>query len=138
VSRADLMAAAELLERLLPQVTPGPWRDTSVDGNRYGAVVTDTCIRRCDDYAAGLDHLGLVAWERELLDHHPHEGYGGCLVGESHTPCDRRLIAVLRNVADHLPALLESVAAEDPVAAGAAARAIAGAVVATHRPRSDS
>lgn len=127
-TRTDLEHAAELLTRLVPQTTPGPWRDSSVDGNRYAALVADTCIRRCDEWAARYP-AGPAAWES-----HPHDGYGGCLIAESQTSHDRRLMAVLRNIADDLPALLEAVAHEDPVQTGHAARAIAAAVLATHRP----
>lgn len=127
-TRADLEHAAELLGRLVPQATPGPWRDSTVDGNRYAALVADTCIRRCDEWAARY------ADEIPTWQSHPHDGYGGCLIAESQTSHDRRLMAVLRNVADHLPGLLEAVAHEDPIRAGHAARAIADAVLATHRP----
>lgn len=129
MSRADLQHAAELLDRLVPQTTPAPWRDSSVDGNRYHALVADTCIRRCDEWATRYDD-DAPNWMS-----HPHEGYGGCLVAESQTPQDRRLMAVLRNVADALPALLRAVAEENPIEVGQLAREIADAVLATHRPR---
>lgn len=122
----DLRHAAELLDRLLPQTTPAPWRDSSVDGNRYHALVAGTCIRRCDDYYAGPS-----GWD------HPHEGYGGCLVAESMIATDRRLLAVMRNAADHLPGLLEALANEDPIEAGRRARALSEAIIDTHRPRAD-
>lgn len=122
--------AADLLDRLVPQATPGPWRDSSVDGNRFRALVSDTCIRRCDEWAA---HYGDADQPPSWMSH-PHEGYGGCLVGESHFPSDLRLMAVLRNVADHLPDLLRAVAHEDPAETGRLARAIAAAVTDTHRP----
>jgi hypothetical protein len=120
----DLNHAAELLERLLPATTPGPWADTSVNGNRYGALIAVECHRGCTAPTTGPD------WTRR----HPHEGYGGCLVGESIYPEDRRLLAVLRNVADDLPRLLRAVRAEDPIVVGEVARAMAAAVVSTHRP----
>lgn len=124
MTRAALAHAAELLERLVPQATPGPWRDSTVDGNRYAALVSDTCIRGCDGHAARY---------ADLAYHHPHEGYGGCLIAESQMPQDRRLMAVLRNVADDLPALLRAVA-EDPIEVGEVARRIADAVIQAHRP----
>lgn len=130
MSRAELQHAAELLERLAPQATPGPWRDSSVDGNRYAALVSDVCIRRCDDWHARYGAGDLPEWMS-----HPHTGYGGCLIAESQTAPDRRLMAVLRNIADDLPALLRAIAEEDPLEAGRAARSIAGAVLATHQPR---
>lgn len=129
MSRADLDHAAELLERLLPDTTPAPWRDSVVDGNRYHALVADTCTRRCDEWAARYAD-GPPEWQS-----HPHDGYGGCLVAESQHPGDRRLQAVLRNVADALPDLLRAVAAEDPIDVGRIAREIAAAVIATHTPR---
>lgn len=130
MSRATLEHAAELLGRLVPLSTPAPWVDGSVDGNRYGALVHTGCSRDCDSYAARHDELGYHF-------SHPHDGYGGCLVGESlHAP-DRRLLAVLRNVADDLLGLLEAIAHEDPVEVGRLAGRIADAVVATHTPRGE-
>ena len=129
MSRADLQHAAELLERLTPQTTPGPWRDSTVDGNRYHALVSDTCTRHCDEAAARR------AGTRSAFLGHPHDGYGGCLIAESQTAPDRRLMAVLRNIADDLPTLLRAIADEDPIEAGHAARSIASAVLATHRPQ---
>lgn len=130
-TRADLERAAELVEDLTPTATPGPWRDSQIDDNRYRALVSDVCTRQCDDlhasYAAGSDRVWIPG--------HPHEGYGGCLVAESQTAADRRLMAVLRNMVDDLPALLRGVAAEDPAAVGHAARAIAAAVIDTNTPR---
>lgn len=124
-TRAELEHAAELLARLVPQATPGPWRDSSVDGNRYAALVADTCVRGCTDYR----------WPRaDSRLHHPHDGYGGCLIAESQTQPDRRLMAVMRNVVEHLPGLLEAVAHEDPLEVGLHSRRIADAVLATHRP----
>ena len=127
-TRHDLEQAAELLDRLIPNATPGPWRDSTVDGNRFAALVADTCIRECDTWNAHWPDP--PSWAS-----HPHDGYGGCLVGESHMPGDLRLMAALRNVADHLPGLLRAVAHEDPAGTGHAARAIAAAVIDTHRPR---
>lgn len=135
MSRAQLAKAAELLNRLIPNATPAPWRDGSVDGNRYHALTAVTCVRGCDDYATRLAerYAGdpVPAW----VDHHPHEGYGGCLVAESIHADDRRLLAVLRNVADELPGLLQAVAEEDPLEVGLHARRIAAAVIATHTPQ---
>jgi hypothetical protein len=116
--RTDLEHAAELLDRLLPQTTPGPWRDSSVDGNRYHALVSPT---RHPDKKPGH------GWDWDA-------GYGGCLVAESVVATDRRLLAVLRNVADDLPALLRAVAAEDPIEVGRLTRRIATAITDTHRP----
>lgn len=118
MSREQLRHAAELLERLLPQTTPGPWRDSAVDGNRYHALVSP---QPHPERPAGR------GWDYD-------EGYGGCLVGESMVYTDRRLMAVLRNVADHLPALLEAVAQEDPLEVGQLARRMADSVIATHTP----
>lgn len=125
----DLRHAAELLDRLLPQATPAPWRDSSVDGNRYSALVADTCTRRCDEWLARYDE------PRPNYITHPHEGYGGCLVAESQTAADRRLMAVMRNVAAHLPDLLRALASEDPIEAGRFAREVADALLETHRPQ---
>lgn len=127
MSRPELQHAAELLDRLLPAATPAPWRDGSVDGNRYGALTSPVCTRDCDAHAARHAHAGLP-WG------HPHDGYGGCLVAESIHPEDRRLLAVLRNVADDLPHLLRAVAEERPAEVGHFARSMATAVLAAHRP----
>lgn len=124
MTRADLEHAAELLARLVPQTTPTPWRDGVVDGNRYAALVTPHCIRRCTEYRD--DHPWMTG--------HPHDGYGGCLVAETMHAPDRRLMAVLRNLADELGPLLEAVAAEDVHEVTRRARGIAAAVIETHRP----
>lgn len=133
MSAAELQHAAELLDRLVPQATPGPWRDSSVEGNQYAALVSDACTRRCDEWAARYnDGKPPPAWMS-----HPHDGYGGCLVAESQTAQDRRLMAVMRNVAEHLPGLLRAIAEEDPIEAGRTARRVAVALVDTHRPRTE-
>lgn len=119
MSRADLEHAADLLARAVDNATPGPWRDSLVDGNRYRALVSD---RPHPDRPNGW------GWEYQ-------EGYGGYLVAESLTDQDRRLLAVMRNTSQHLPRLLWAVAAEDPIEVGRHAREIAAAVLATHRPR---
>lgn len=128
-TRSDMEHAAELLDRLAQHATPGPWRDSSVDGNRYAALVSDTCLRRCDEWAARY-----VANDPPEWMSHPHDGYGGCLIAESQTPHDRRLMATMRNVSDHLAALLRAVAEEDPIEVGRITRQMADAVLATHRP----
>lgn len=129
MSRADLEHAAELLDRLLPYATAAPWRDSTVDSNRYGALITTgPCVARrgytCDEYAAAHPDIG-----------HPHDGYGGCLVGESMTHGDRRVMAVMRNVVDLIPDLLRGCAHEDPVEVGTVARMLAAAVIDTHTPK---
>jgi hypothetical protein len=127
--RDDLHHAEELLGRLLTGTTPAPWRDTTVDGNRYAALVADTCERRCDEWA--------TRWKAQTGEdpYHPHDRYGGCLVAESITAQNRRLLAVLRNVADHLPEILRAVADEDPIAVGRHTRGMAAAIIETHTPR---
>jgi len=122
MTRSDLEHAAELLARAVDNATPSPWRDSTVDGNRYAALVADR-VHPDRPYGWGWDY---------------DEGYGGCLVAESLMPQDRRLLAVMRNLVDHLPGLLVAVAQEDPIQVGEQARAIAAAVLDTHRPRRGS
>ncbi|MBT56562.1 MAG: hypothetical protein CMF72_24580 [Mameliella sp.] len=127
-TRDQIEHAAELLRPLTEHATPGPWRDGSVDGNRYAALVSPVCIRRCDEWA------DRYSGEPPGWTSHPHDGYGGCLVSESQRPEDRRLMAVMRNVAGYLPELLEAVAHEDPIEVGRITRGMAQAIVDTHTP----
>jgi hypothetical protein len=128
----ELEHAADLLERLLPGTTAAPWVDGTVDGNRYAALVHTGCSRDCDDR-----HQRWIERHPEHDHTHPHDGYGGCLVAESMHPEDRRLLAVLRNVADDLAPMLRALAHEDPIEGARLARRIGRAVVDTHRPRGD-
>jgi hypothetical protein len=79
----ELRAAAVKLRRLAKDATPGPWRDSSVDGlNRYAALVSDTKPEgRSPD--GGWDDI---------------EGYGGYLIGESLGGKDRAYIATVNPV----------------------------------------
>lgn len=125
--RTQLEHAAELLERLLPQTTPAPWRDTTVDGapNPYHALVAPESA--CRDHVLTFADGTVDHWDER-------EAYGGRLVAETMEGPDRRLLAVMRNVADELPALLRAVAAEDPAEVGQAARGIAARLIDTHQP----
>lgn len=73
---AILRMAADRLDTLMAGATPGPWRVSLIDGNRYGAVVSDA------------PHPGRT--------HGPDEGYGGYLVVESCAPGDQAFLPVLR------------------------------------------
>jgi hypothetical protein len=78
MSNVDLLreAAAKMRERATA-ATPSPWRDSSVDGNRYAALVSDTM-------PAGRNPGG--GWDET-------EHYGGYLIAESVQPQDRQHIA---------------------------------------------
>lgn len=121
-ARDEIRAAADHLEQLDQAATPGPWRQSTEHGNKYGSVVSDTCVRRCDEWADHYDD-GPPSWTS-----HPHDGYGGCLIGESMFPRDRALLPPMRNAAEHLPALLRALADEDPIAASQHALTLARAV----------
>lgn len=75
-------AAAVRLRELAGAATPGPWRDSNDNANRYAALVSDTMP------AARPSNGG---WG--------DSGYGGYLVGESITSPDRALIAALNPIA---------------------------------------
>lgn len=120
--RGDLEHAADELAGLLENTTPAPWRLSTpgTDGARYRALVADNCIRDCD-----ADYVARLAGGPEWMRHHPHDGYGGCLVAESISTPDREILAAMRNAAEHLPDLLRAVAHEDPIAVSQHARRIA-------------
>lgn len=77
MSADRLRAAAARIREVAGAATPGPWRDSGVDGNRYAALVSDT-------QPAGRPARG--GWDDT-------QGYGGYLVGESLVPGDRAHIA---------------------------------------------
>lgn len=74
-----LRAAAVRLREVAGAATPGPWRDSGVQGNRYSALVSDTM-------PTGRPTRG--GWDDT-------EGYGGYLVGESIVAPDRAYIALM-------------------------------------------
>lgn len=69
--------AAALMRERARAATPGPWRDSTVDDNRYGALVADQ---------PHPDRKKGGGWDWEA-------SYGGCLIGESLMAADRRHIA---------------------------------------------
>jgi hypothetical protein len=81
VSADVLRRAAERLREVAGKATPGPWRDSTVDGNRYGALVADQPHPDRPNPASG-------GWGWD-------EGYGGCLIGESLMRADRAYIATV-------------------------------------------
>lgn len=74
-----LRRAAALMRERAEAATPGPWRDSYVDGNRYAALVADKPHPDRPKPSAGG-----WAWD---------EDYGGCVVGESLMAGDRAHIA---------------------------------------------
>lgn len=117
--RERIRHAIELLHRAEQQATPAPWRDSVVDGNRYGALVSDT-MHPQRAYGRGWDY---------------DPGYGGCLVGESHMPEDRRLIATMRNTVGPMLNLLGALVDENPLEAAKWADSVATQIILTHTPR---
>lgn len=82
VSAEILRKAAAVLRERAKAATPGPWRDSSTeDGVRFGALVSD----RPHPDRANPEKGG---WAYD-------EGYGGCLVGESHMSWDRAYLATV-------------------------------------------
>jgi len=76
----ELKAAATRLRALAEAATPGPWRESSVDGlNRYAALVSDV-------QPEGRLHGGGWGWD---------DSYGGYLIAESLQPQDRAYIAAM-------------------------------------------
>ncbi len=98
-----LHAAALRIREVAAQATPGPWRDSSVDGNRYAALVSDVL-------PAGRPASG--GWEDT-------EGDGGYLVGESLIAPDRAHIALWNPDVAVIVADVLDVLAEDVLAAHA-------------------
>ena len=96
-----LRAAALRIREVAACATPGPWRDSSVDGNRYAALVSDVM-------PAGRRPDG--GWGAT-------EGYGGYLVGESLVAGDRAHIALWDPNAALVVAGILDVLAEGPLAA---------------------
>ena len=122
-SREHLHHAADELEGLLRHTTGAPWRmsDPGTDGSRYRALVGATAT------AEKLNAMQRWQNKHHSTGHaygpeHELEAYGGWLVAESCSTVDRQLMAVMRNVAEHLPALLRAVADEDPLEVGRIAR----------------
>jgi hypothetical protein len=74
-----LRRAATLMRERAAMATPGPWRNSEVDGNRYAALVADR---------PHPDRMKNGGWDWD-------EGYGGCLIGESLMSSDRRYIAAM-------------------------------------------
>jgi len=91
----ELRAAATKLRTLATDATPSPWRDSTVDGNRYASLVSTV---KPKGRAAGK------GWDWD-------EGYGGYLIGESIQGPDRAYIAAMQPaVALALAGWLEMVA----------------------------
>jgi hypothetical protein len=78
VTDADLLReAVALIRQRAEAATSSPWRDSTVDGNRYAALVSDT-MPTGRKPGSGWDDT---------------EGYGGYLIAESLQPQDRQYIA---------------------------------------------
>lgn len=78
MSADRLRAAAAHVREVAAAATPGPWRDSKVGENRYGALVSDTI-------PVGRPTRG--GWDET-------DAYGGYLVGESLQNGDRAHVAL--------------------------------------------